>query len=190
MKQLFLIIAFPLMLASSKNAGAQWKNDVNNSRSADKKKITGRANVDAHILNNFTSSNRILAETKVTNVNINAVRHFVRSYKNIPDAKWFKTEGGYIASFLAKGIYTKIVYDTEGRWFYNLLEYSEANLAFEIRHIVKRKYYDDDIFVVHQYEFDNDKAVYIIRMTDQKSNIKTIKVCDEEIEDITQREKK
>ena len=191
MKQIFLTIAITIMIAASKNAGAQWNNDVNlNSKAANKKKITGRSkNVDVHVLSNFTNSSRILSETKMTNVNIKAVRHFSRSYKNIQDAKWFQTEGGHMASFISNEIFTKVFYDDEGMWFYNLLEYTEAKLPFEIRHIVKRKYYDGDIFVVHQYEFYNDKTVYIIRMYDQHSKIKTVKVCEEEIEDITQREK-
>ena len=91
------------------------------------------------------------------NVNIKAVRDFFRSYKNIGNAKWFKTESGYVAHFLSKGIDTKVAYDVKGRWLYNLLEYTEGNLAFEIRHLVKSKYYDDDILIVHQYEFDNTK---------------------------------
>jgi hypothetical protein len=203
MRQIFLIIAFVLMIASSKNSDAQ-SNNVSSAYSNSialstahskaippgKKRFKARAeNVNANVLDKFTRSNNILSETKVTNVNIDAVRDFTRSHKNISDAKWYKTEAGYLANFLSGGIYTKIVYDDKGRWLYNLLEYTEANMAFEIRHLVKRKYYDDDILIVHQYEFDDNKTVYIIRLQDKKSNIKTIKVCDEEIKDITQREK-
>ena len=200
MKQIFIIIAVLMMIASPENVGAQWNNDLElnhskstvkrNAKSPDKKKFSARAaGVDAHALKDFMNSNRILAEIKITHVNIKAVRHFIGSHKNISDAKWFETEGGYLASFISKRIFTKIVYDDKGRWMYNLLEYTEADLAFEIRDMVKRKYYDDDIFVVHQYEFDNNKTIYIIRMYDQQSSIRTIKVCDGEIEDITQLEK-
>jgi hypothetical protein len=201
MKRIFLITATFMMMATSKNAGAQWNNDVapnhssptgnHKAKSPDKKKFKARsATVHGNVLKDFMRSNRILSETKAINVNINAVRHFIRSYGDISDAKWFATECGYIANFLSKGIYTKIAYDEKGRWLYNLLEYTEANLAFEIRHRVKRNYYDDDIFVVHQYEFDNNKTVYLIRMRDQQSNIVTLKVCDGEIEDITPFDKK
>lgn len=199
MKQILVIMACLMMIVSSKNSGAQDSNDIainypsttGNFKAIppDKKKFKSRAaSVSSNVLNNFLRSNRILSETKITNVNINAVRDFSRSYKNVSDAKWFKTEGGYVANFLSKGIYTKIAYDHKGRWLYNLLEYTEANLAFEIRHIVKRKYYDDEILVIHQYEFDNNKTVYLIRMQDQHSNSISLKVFDGEVEDITPRE--
>lgn len=201
MKRILLITASFIVIASSKNAGAQWMNDVASNHSSStgnvkakspvKKKFKPRtATVQGNVLKDFMGSNRILSETKAINVNINAVRHFIRSFGDLPDAKWFATECGYIANFLSKGIYTKIAYDERGRWLYNLLEYTEANLAFEIRHRVKRNYYDHDIFVVHQYEFDNNKTVYLIRMRDQQSNIVTLKVCNGEIEDITPRDKK
>ena len=200
MKQVFLVTAFLVMIASSKNSTGQSTNDVafNHSTSTgnfqtispDKKKTKARVpKVDLKELKSFTLSHKILSEIKETHVNIKAVRHFMLSYKNTSDAKWFKTEGGYVANFVTKGTYTKIVYDEKGRWLYNLLEYTEANLAFEIRHMVKRRYYDDDILLVHQYEFDNNKTIYLIRIQDKQSNIKTLKICDEEIEDITQREK-
>jgi hypothetical protein len=200
MKLIFLIIPFLLMIASSKNSGGQSTTDspVKRStytvepkaKSSDKKKSKAMlANVNAGILKDFMRSNRILSETKITSVNIKAVRHFSYSYKHISDAKWFITEGGYLANFLSKGIYTKVVYDHQGWWLYNLLEYTEGNLDFDTRHRVKSIYYDDEILVVHHYEFDNNKTVYLIRMQDKKSNIKTIKVGDEEIKDITEREK-
>ena len=200
MKHPLSIIVFLLMISASKISLAQDSNDmaVNHSGSTvnpiaispDKKKFKSKsATLNSNALKSFINSNRILKEAKSKNVNINAVRDFIRSYKNVEDAKWFKTEDGYVASFLSKGTFTKVVYDEKGRWLYNLLEYTEANMAFEIRHIVKRKYYDSDILVIHQYEFDNDKTVYIIRMQDQHSNIVTLKVYDGEIEDITPRKK-
>ena len=170
MKHVFLIIASLVMISPSKNSRAQSTKDIvaNHSDptvitktiSPRKKKVkTNSATVNSNVLNSFINSNRILKELKITNVNINAVRDFTRSYKNVEDAKWFKTLDGYVASFLSNGTYTTIAYNYKGRWLYNLLEYTEANMAFEIRHIVKRRYYDADILIIHQYEFDNDKKV-------------------------------
>ena len=195
MKPLFLIITFLIAIVSSKNSSAQTSSNVKfnlpsliNPKilSTDKKNSKPRfTNVKMSVLDNFARSSKILSETKVTKVNINAARHFLRAYKNIPDAQWFQTEGGSIANFHSKGIDTKIVYDDKGRWFYNLLSYTEANLTFEIRDLVMSKYYDNDILVVHEYQFKNDKTVYIIRMGSQQFKIVTLKVCDGEIADIT-----
>ena len=198
MKKIFLAVGV-FMMASASTSVAQNTTDVAfhdasaasnfKANSVRTKKMKSRVEKGyGTILYKFERSNKILRETKVTSVHIDAVRDFTRSYKNITDAKWFKTEGGYIANFGLRGIDTKIAYDTKGKWFYNLLSYTEANLAPEIRHLVKSKYYDDDILVVHQYQFANDKTVYIIRTRDLQSNISTLKVCEDEIEDITERE--
>jgi hypothetical protein len=77
------------------------------------------------------------------------------------------TNGGYIANFLSNGIHTNIVYDDQGRWFYNLLSFTDANLTLDIKDVIKSKYFNNEIIVVYQYEFYN-KAVCIARMYDQQ----------------------
>ena len=139
-------------------------------------------------MNNFVRSNRITSEIKAIKVNIKAVRNFIPIYKNIPDVKWFQTAGGFLANFTSKGIDTKIIYDEKGRWLYNLLSYPEVYLAFEISTMVKRNQYDNEILFVHEYVFDNKISTYLIRMKDKQSNISTLKVCEGEIVDITDRE--
>ncbi len=176
---------------SNKEIAFQKPRTVSNQKATPpviKKHKVRDASVNRKLENGFIQSNRILIETKMMNVNINAVRDFTRLYKNVENAKWFTSEAGYVASFLSKGIYTKVAYDIKGMWLYNLLEYTEADLAFEIRDRVKRKYYDDDILVVHQFEFENNKTVYLIRMQDRQSNIVTLKVCNEDMEYIAAHE--
>ena len=196
MTHIFLIVAF-IMIASCNNTGAQSNKAFSHfsytgyatAKSPDKKNHKARlSNINSNELNNFVQSHKIQSEIKVTAVNIKAVRDFIRSHVQVTDPKWFRTEGGYLASFLSKGIFRKIVYDHNGRWLYNLLEYTEDNLAFEVRHMVKSRYYDNDILLIHEYEFPNDKTVYLIRMQDRQSNIVTLKVCNGEMEFITPHE--
>ena len=196
MTHIFLIVAF-IMIASCNNTGAQSNKafkhfsytDYATAKSPDKKNHKARlSNINSNELNSFVQSHKIQSEIKVTAVNIKAVRDFIRSHVQVTDPKWFRTEGGYLASFLSKGIFRKIVYDHNGRWLYNLLEYTEDNLAFEVRHMVKSRYYDNDILLIHEYEFPNDKTVYLIRMQDRQSNIVTLKVCNGEMEFITPHE--
>lgn len=199
MKQILAIVSFLTIIALSQHCLAQGNKTIHFYQPSieidhkvippgAKKPIAKGASVNRNVMSEFIRSNRILGETKMMNVNINAVRDFTRSYKNVRDAKWFHTEGGYVASFLSHGTYTKIAYGHKGRWLYNLLEYTEANLAAEIRHLVKSRYYDHDIFVIHQYEFDDNKTVYLIRMQYQDSKSITLKVFDGEIEVIASRE--
>lgn len=187
-----------MMIVSSKNSAGQGTSErqfrypsSGNTKeipTEKKKNKTRFPNVNANELNSFILSHKIQSEIKVTAVNITAVRDFTRSYKHIPDPKWFQTESGYLASFLSKGIFSKIIYNYNGRWLYNLLEYTEAQMSFEIRDMVKSRYYDNDILLVHQYEFPNNKTVYLLRMQDRQSNIVTLKVCNGEMQFITPHE--
>lgn len=200
MKQILLAIGFFMMITSSKNSSAQNNNEVAsnypssdvgyNTKPAEKKMIKNKVTtVNSKVRQDFILSHKNLVKTTVTSVNIKAVRDFARSHKNISDATWFKTDVGYIAFVPIDGILTKTVYNNKGRWMYNLLSYTEDKMIFDIRDLVKSKYYDNNIIVVYQYEFEN-KTIYIIRMRDKKSNIITIKVCDKAIEDITDRDEK
>jgi hypothetical protein len=65
---------------------------------------------------------------------------------------------------------------------YSIISYTEKYLAFEIRDLVKRNFYDHNIIGVHQFEFENDKTVYVIKMTDAQSIAMTLKVYDGQVE--------
>jgi hypothetical protein len=177
MKQIFSAIACLLMIISSKNSAAQSDSEIafNNS--------TSIIDLPANPTNKNTSGTKV-TYLKVTQVNMSAVRHFMRSHKNVSDERWFRTKDGYIANYLSKGIDTRIVYDEQGRLLYNLLVYTEDKLPFNIRHRVKSQYYDDDITEIRQYE-TRDKTVYIILMKDQQSDTKILQVSDDEIKDVT-----
>ena len=121
MRHLFFIIGFFMMIASSKNSSAQGtsetqfrypgSSDKNNNNKAvppeRKKTKTRLPNVNATELNSFILSHKIQSEIRVTAVNIKAARDFASSYPYITDPKWFRTDGGYLANFLSKGIFTK-----------------------------------------------------------------------------------
>ena len=182
MKQIFSTLAVILIITLTKNADAQNQNDMvfnNSSNVADMLLQSPDKNTSE-----TKNTREKVTYLKVTQVNIIAIRHFLRSHENISDARWFKTEDGYIANFLSKGIDTRIVYDDKGRWLYNLLVYTEDRLPLDIRHRVKSEYYDDDITEIRQYEA-RDKTVYIILMKDQQSNTKVLQVSDDETKDVT-----
>src|SRR6266498_4687781 len=181
MKQIFSTLAVIIMIISSKTSIAQSKNDLVFNDSS----ISGDISLKSPDEN---KSETKLTYVKVTQVNINAVRHFIHSHKNVSDERWFKTKDGYIANFLSKGIDTRIVYDDKGRWLYNLLVYTEDKLPLDIRHRVKSEYYDDNITEIRQYE-TRDKTVYIVLMKDQQSKEKILKVDDSETKNITPHEK-
>ena len=198
MKQIVFLAAFLMTITSSEYSIGQgtstkpyrYSVGPSGTKISSGKKIS-RATawaVNSNQLNGFVLSHKIQSEVDAGMVHIQAVRDFTRSFKHMQNPTWYKTEAGFIATFQWNGIFRKIAYDDKGRWLYNLLEYVEADLDSETRTMVKRKYYDYDIQIIHQYEFKDDKTVYMIRMQDRQSNIVTLKVCNEEMELLTHRD--
>ena len=172
MKQFILSAAIFLMTTSTNHSSAQNGNRIS-------------LNFNSLISATFEKT----SEAKITEVNIRAMRDFSRSFKNAPETKWFKTDKGYIASFSENGKNTKIVYDNRGQRNYSIISYPESKLNRQVRSRVKSVYFDATIIGVHQFEFDN-KTVHVIKMLDQNSKPMTLAVTDEQIEDITTRDKK
>ena len=170
MKQISLAIALFMLIASSGNSNAQSKNYVTLNYTA---------------LVSGTMNKNILAEIKVTKANIKAVRDFTRLYKNVSDAKWYTSEKGYSATFDINGKNIKVEYDLAGWRLYSMISYTEKDLDLNIRDLVRRNYYDSNIIGVHQFEFANNKTLYVIKMLDTKSKATTLTVSDGQISDIT-----
>jgi len=171
MKLIFSAFAIISIIILAKNSGAQPKSDF--------------AFNDSSFTDNMlvTSPKKKTFEIKVTNVNIKAVRNFVRTYKRVTEQKWFKTEEGYIANFFSDGIDHRVIYTNNGHWFYNHFIYTEDNLPFEIRKMVKRNYYDYNITIVCEYIL-YDKTVYIITIRDKQFAKKILRICDGEMQEI------
>ena len=97
-----------MTVALSKQSAAQTNNDAGLKQSAStvavkalapySKKFKARAKlVDVTVSESFMRCNKILSETKVMEVNIQAVRHFTHFYKDTSEVKWYLTKGGYTA---------------------------------------------------------------------------------------------
>ena len=172
MKQFILSAAIFLMTISTNHSSAQNGNRIS-------------LNFNSLISATFEKT----SEAKITEVNIRAMRDFSPSFKNAPETKWFKTDKGYFASFSENGKNTKIVYDNRGQRNYSIISYPESKLNRQVRSRVKSIYFDATIIGVHQFEFDN-KTIHVIKMLDQNSKPMTLAVSDEQIEDITTRDKK
>ena len=186
-----------MMIVFSENSTAQGNSKsafiypapapgVNAKPTVKKMSSTKSSRVNTSVLQGFIGSHDNLVEMPVTGVNIKAVRNFSATYGNISEAKWFKSEGGYVANYFPAGIDTRIVYDNNGRWFYNLLTFPESKMNPELRKRVKSRFYDHDIIVVYQYDFES-KTIYLVRIQDEQSNIETLKISDDEMQLLTER---
>jgi len=109
-------------------------------------------------------------------INTNAVRNFIRTYRNVTDPQWVKYSGGFVVSFRKENIHYKVYYDKTGDHQSTIRQYSEKELPFEIRHMIKSVYYDFSIYVINEVTTDG-RTWYVINIEDT-SSFKVIKIVD------------
>ena len=112
-----------------------------------------------------------------------AQKSFAKSYKNITVERWAKIRNGYSASFTLDNRKNVVFYDSKGRWFGSVVSYTETKLPFEVRDLVKSKFYDYSIFFVEEVETVDSNGIptYLIHLED-KANIKLVRVSDGQME--------
>ena len=114
-------------------------------------------------------------------INTKAVRNFIRDYKNVTGAKWFKSANGlFVVYFTNENIQNWIYYNKKGDFEFMLRHYNEEKLPPDVRHLVKSNYYDFSIYHVSEIRY-NGKTEYFVRIED-KTCWKKIKVEDGEME--------
>lgn len=114
-------------------------------------------------------------------INVNAIRNFIREYKNVSNAKWFESSNGFfVAYFVRDDIRTWVFYNKKGDFERMIRAYNEEKLPADVRHLVKSTYYDFSIYFVTEIT-TNMQTGYHVKMAD-KTSWKTIKVVDGEME--------
>ena len=100
---------------------------------------------------------------------------------------WFDIADGNLAEFKKGGITTKVFYDSKGKCSGVLRSNLEDKMPGDIRHLVKRQYYDFNIYYVQEVTVAG-KTAYLIKIED-KTSMKTIRVMDDEMAEIESFEK-
>ena len=128
----------------------------------------------------FFTDKKYFSEMRLNDININAVRHFIKNYKEINSEQWYKISDGFIASFTKDSIQTKVAYDLKGNWHCTLNAFRESKLPTDIRDKVKSKYYDFNILIAYQIIYE-EGIIYIIKI-DNTTKLKILKIINGEIE--------
>ena len=113
-------------------------------------------------------------------INIKAVRNFIREYKNVAGAEWQKSGNRFVVQCTMNGYKTKVFYDKKGNYECLARIYAEAQLPRTIRHLVKSNYYDFNIYQVREIS-KKDNTIYIVTIED-KTSWKKIKVENGQME--------
>lgn len=125
------------------------------------------------------SVNMSFNESRMNDVNIKAVRDFMKWYKNIDNVEWYTVQDGFIAKFQKDGVETKVLYDASGGRSNTVKTYDEAHMPFEIRDLIKKQYYDYNILVT--YEIEHSKGSLYIAKIMNNTSIKVLRIENNEI---------
>ncbi len=167
MKKIINYRLIPVLFAAS-IATASWSQDV-------VKNSTGQS--QAYYSSNVNDPG---TPSATTDVNKKALKDFTRSYRNVENAKWYKTENGDVVSFREKSVTTNIFYSRTGAVDCMIKYYFEDMLSPEISSLVRFNFCNYNISHVTEVH-KNGAVAYVVKIED-KSNIKSVRVQDGELE--------
>ena len=122
------------------------------------------------------------SRTYLTNVNWKAARTFVRAYKNVQNEQWYDLPDGLIAKFALNDIKYRVYFDKKGNWHHAIRTYDETKLSPEVRHVVKRSYYDYNIALIQEIEMPFKVFTYII-LLEGRTNWINLRISEGEIDE-------
>lgn len=114
-----------------------------------------------------------------TEININAVRDFTRTFKNTSAVKWVKNDNGASVYFVVDGIKMRSSYNNKGKREYTLKYYDEFRLPEDVRRLVRSTYYDYHIAIATEV-MRNERTSYLVKMENEKEYL-TVRVDEGEL---------
>lgn len=119
----------------------------------------------------------------MNNINVSAVRDFVKRFHEPDSARWFKLkDASLFVKFKRPDTVFRVAYNPRGSWIYTIQTYHEKQMPRDIRAIVKSTYYDYSITQVDEIDhIDAAGTVYIVYVKDDTS-WKTLRVCNGEMD--------
>jgi hypothetical protein len=159
MKMIFLIALVGMFLLSI-NLTAKGQDEFSK---------TGSFNVAVHLNRN--------------DVNVNALRHFVRHFNDASSENWYATSDLVVALFTARDINYRVDYNIRnGNWIETFRTYSEAKMSPDLKQSVKSSYYDYTIFQVQEIEQPLHPVNYIVHL-EGKAKLINLRIYNGEIEE-------
>jgi len=116
------------------------------------------------------------------NLNGRAVRDFARTYKNVSGEVWTNSPSGYAVTFTLHDIEYTVFYDQAGYRLYTMRNFHKAKFPAEVKHIVKKTYYDYDITLVQEISNDLGESAYVIHL-EGKTQWVTARVANGQVDE-------
>lgn len=116
-------------------------------------------------------------------INVNAVRHFVRNYKDIANENWYATQYMVVALFALQGIDYRIDYNIKnGDWIETFRTYNESKMSSDLKQNVKSAYNDYTIYQVQEIEQPLHPLNYIVHL-EGKARLINLRIYDGKMEE-------
>lgn len=117
----------------------------------------------------------------MNSINKKIARDFSRNFSSASDISIFTdASSSTLVSCKVDGVQNRITYDKRGNFVSNLRYYDQEGLPKDVRHQVRRTWYDYAIVYVVEVNY-NQKTAFVITLED-RSSWKKIKVVDGEME--------
>ena len=117
-----------------------------------------------------------------TEIKINAVRDFTKRFGQDVYATWSSDKDHLRAKFTRDEIKYAVDYDLKGRWVSTILVYDEAQLASDLRKIVRSNYIDYSIVKVIEVTIGKSH-VHFVKL-ENGSSLLTLHIMNGEITEI------
>lgn len=134
---------------------------------------------------NRVDDSNFLKPEFINNINVSAVRDFLKRFNEQPNARWYKMkDGSLMVKFEKPDDAYRVAYTSRGNWIYTIQTYYEKKLPRDVRAIVKSTYYDYAITQVEEIAHsDAEGTIYIVHLKDDVS-WKTVRVCNGEMDEM------
>lgn len=116
-------------------------------------------------------------------INVNALRHFVRNFNDTSSEKWYATPHMVVALFSFHDIDYRVDYNNRnGNWIETFRTYGEAKMSPDLKQSVQSSYYDYTIFQVQEIEQPLHPVNYIVHLTG-KAKLINLRVYNGQVEE-------
>jgi hypothetical protein len=122
-----------------------------------------------------------------SNVSAKVNKAFSDNFKGASHQRWYQLEKSFLVKFIQNDQENRALFTKNGQLVYHISYGEEKHLPAEVRHMVKSKYYDQNITRVLKVN-QEDRNIWVVSLEDAKDYV-MIRVEDMEMEE-TQRMQK
>ncbi|HEX5024965.1 MAG TPA: hypothetical protein VFV68_06820 [Agriterribacter sp.] len=118
----------------------------------------------------------------MNDISTKAIINFKKRYNNVDNEIWrMQPDGDFVATCNQNGIMYMVYYNNKGRWLACTKRYKEEQMSFELRDIIKSRYYDFRITNITEVETlaNEGKPVFLVTIK-YNAETKIIRVSDGE----------